>query len=86
MMPEPKQVAPDHRIKITYPGGITREVFRVRAQEALNWLGQKGCTFWQLDENDEQTVAMVSGWLTRPRLPDVPYVDRSELVVDQVPT
>jgi hypothetical protein len=80
---EPKLIAPDHRMKITYPGGITRDVFRQQVQEALNWLGKKGCTFWQLDENDEQTVVLVSGWLKQPRLPDVHYVDRSELVINE---
>jgi hypothetical protein len=82
---EPKMIAPDHRFKVTYPGGMSREAVRWKWQECINRLAAKGCTFFQLDENDEQTVALVSGWLNRPRLPDVHYVDRSDLVIDQVP-
>jgi hypothetical protein len=82
---EPKLIAPDHRFKVIYPGGMSREAAHVEWQECINRLAKKGCKFFQLDENDEQTVALVSGWFEQPRLPDMAYVDRSELVIDQVP-
>jgi hypothetical protein len=83
--PGPLMVPPDHRMKVQYPDGISRETARIHWQECINRLAGKGCKFFQLDENDQMTVALISGWFEMPRMPDMPYVDRSELVVDQVP-
>jgi hypothetical protein len=81
----PKLVAPDHRMKVTTLSGLTRDQVREHYKDCINRLAAKGCTFFQLDENDEHTVALVSGWLKQPRMPDLPFVDRFDLTVDQVP-
>jgi hypothetical protein len=81
---EPKRIKPDHAMKMIIADGISREDVRTWMQEHVNYLASKGCTFFQVDENDEQTVMLVSGWLQQPGLPDLPYVDRSELEMPKV--
>jgi hypothetical protein len=78
-MREPKLVPPDYRMKVQAPDGMLRAEVMHQFQEMVNHLAQKGCTFFQVDENDERSVAIVSGWLKQPRMPDMPYVDRSDL-------
>lgn len=81
----PQLVPPDHRSKVMSSSQMTRDQVRDHYQECVNRLAAKGCTFFQIDENDDRTVALVSGWLKQPRLPDLPFVDRADLAVDQVP-
>lgn len=82
----PRFIEPDARHRVIMSEDFSQEDRRATILDMVNMLGEKGCTWFRMDESEDGRVMLLAGWKNRPRLPDLearPNPD--ELKVDVVP-